>query len=140
MIPILAIKPLLKYFDAIDGYCTQGLMHKRPHIETTITQILCSSLDQEEQRQANLNYSFENLRNDLSKLAGKLTVKIGTHEYNSAVENKVTQSDLGLIINYINYYEPNLCWTESWLFQAKSLKPSNNMTYSDKANHFKWIS
>lgn len=131
MIPVPAIKPLLKYFDAIDRHSTAGLLNKRPHIETTITQNLCALLDQEEQQQAALTYSFENLCKDLLQVAGRLRVEIGTYEYNSAVENRVTQSDLGLIINYINYYEPNLCWTESWLFQAKSLKPSNTnpLTY-----------
>ncbi|OUL20512.1 hypothetical protein BV378_29280 [Nostoc sp. RF31YmG] len=135
MIPIAAIKPLLKYFDAIDRNCTAGLMHKRPHLETTITQNLCSLLDQEEQQQAALNYSFTDLQKDLSEVAGGIRVEIGTHEYNSRVENRVTQSDLGLIINYINYYEPNLCWTESWLFQAKSLKPINNnpVTYTGES-------
>lgn len=126
MIPIQAIQPLIKYLDAIDEHCTAGLLHKKPHIETTITQNLCSLLDQEEQQQATLKYSFESLHKDLSQVAGGLQVAIGTHEYNSAIENRVTQSDLGLIINYINYYNPNLCWTESWLFQAKSLKPSSS--------------
>jgi hypothetical protein len=135
MIPIAAIKPLLHYFDAIDRHCTAGLMYKRPHTETTITQNLCSLLDQEEQQQAALNYSFTNLQKDLSELAGGLTIEICTHEYNSAVENRITQSDLGLIINYINYYEPSLSWTESWLFQAKSLKPSstNPINYTAKS-------
>lgn len=125
MIPVAAIKPLLKYFDEIDRHCTAGLMNKRPHLETTITQIFCSLLDQEEQKQAALNYYFTDLQKDLSKLAGGLRIDIGTHEYNATVENQLTQSDLGLIINYINYYEPELSWTESWLFQAKSLKPSH---------------
>ncbi|MEH1853673.1 MAG: hypothetical protein V7L11_18820 [Nostoc sp.] len=135
MIPISAIKPLLKYFDAIDRHCTAGLMYKRPHNETTITQNLCSLLDEEEQQRAALNYSFTNLQKDLSNVAGGLRVEISTHEYNSAVENRVTQSDLGLIINYINYYEPSLCWTESWLFQAKSLKPKilTPVTYTDES-------
>lgn len=135
MIPIAAIKPLLKYFDAIDRHCTAGLMYKRPHLETTITQNLCSLLDQEEQQQAALNYSFTNLQKELSEVAGGLRVEIGTHEYNSKVESRVTQSDLGLIINYINYYEENLCWTESWLLQAKSLKPVHNnpVTYTTES-------
>ena len=126
MIPIAAIRPLLKFFDAIDRHCTAGLRNKRPHVETTITQNLCSLLDRKEQQQAALTYSFKDLRKDLLDLPGGLKIEIGTHEYNSAVENRVTQSDLGLIINYINYYEPSRCWTESWLFQAKSLKPSKN--------------
>lgn len=132
MIPIAAIKPLLRYFDAIDRHCTAGLMYKKPHSETTITQNLCFLLDREEQQQAALNYSFADLQKHLSELAGGLRIDISTHEYNSAIENKITQSDLGLIINYINYYEPDLSWTESWLFQAKSLKPSgiNPITYT----------
>jgi hypothetical protein len=131
MIPIAAIKPLLKYFDAVDMHCTAGLMNKRPHTETTITQNFCSLMDQEEQKQAELIYSFKNLSKDLLNLGGGLRVEIRTDEYNSAVESRVTQSDLGLIINYINYYDQSLCWTESWLFQAKSLKPSdhNPLTY-----------
>ncbi|MDJ0736470.1 MAG: hypothetical protein QNJ47_20810 [Nostocaceae cyanobacterium] len=135
MIPIAAIKPLLKYFDAIDKHCTAGLTYNKPHIETTITQNLCSLLDIEEQQQASLNYSFTDLEKELSEVAGGVKVEIGTHEYNPAVENRVTQSDLGLIINYINYYEPNSSWTESWLFQAKSLKPDHNnpVTYTDKS-------
>lgn len=126
MIPVAAIKPLLQYFDSIDRHCTAGLMNKRPHTETTITQNLCTLLDQEEQQQAALIYSFENLSKDLLEVAGGIQVQIRTHEYNSSVENRVTQSDLGLILNYVSYYEPSLCWTESWLFQAKSLKPSSN--------------
>jgi hypothetical protein len=132
MIPIAAIKPLLRYFDAIDRYSTAGLLFKTPFKETTITQILCSLLDQEEQLQAALRYSFKNLQDDLKNLIGGLRIEIKTNEYNSAIENKVTQSDLGLIINYINHYDESLCWTESWLFQAKTLKPSHRipLTYS----------
>jgi hypothetical protein len=132
MIPIAAIKPLLRYFDAIDRHSTTGLLYKTPFKETTITQILCSLLDQEEQLQAALNYSFKNLQDDLEDLIGGLRIEIKTNEYNSRIENKVTQSDLGLIINYINHYDESLCWTESWLFQAKTLKPShrNPVTYS----------
>jgi hypothetical protein len=130
MIPVIAIKPILQFFDAIDECCTEGLMNKRPHNETTITQILCSLLEQEEQKQFNLKYSFEDLRQALLDSAVSLKVGIENHEYNSSLENRVTQSDLGLIINYINEYEDE-AWTESWLFQAKRLIPThqNPLTY-----------
>ncbi|MGM3306344.1 hypothetical protein ACSQ6I_10235 [Anabaena sp. WFMT] len=112
-------------------------MHKKPHTETTITQNLCSLLDQEEQSNAALHYSFLDLQKDLSEYAGglKVSFSLETHEYNSAVENRITQSDMGIIINYLNYYEPDISWSESWLFQAKSLKPSkyNPLEYTESS-------
>ena len=91
MIPIATIKPLLKYFDSIDEAGTAGLMSQSPSIETTITDNLCSLLDQKEQKTFNLKYTFKLLQKNLSKVGAGLKVLINTHEYNSSLENRVTQ-------------------------------------------------
>ncbi|BAZ52820.1 hypothetical protein NIES4103_54850 [Nostoc sp. NIES-4103] len=57
MIPIVVIKPLLKYFDSIDKYVTAGLMYKKLHNETTITQNLCSLLDEVHRTHVNAHKS-----------------------------------------------------------------------------------
>lgn len=132
MIPVATIKPLLRYFDSIDKLATAGLMFKKPHIETTITQNLCSMLDEQEEQIYNLDYSLSELRKDLLAFSTNIQISLKTHEYTARVENKLHQSDLGLIIKYINYYEPDSSWAESWLFQAKSLKPTipSSLTYT----------
>lgn len=135
MIPISVIKPILKHLDAIDKATTVGLMNKKPLIEPSLTQRFCSLLDSKEQEQFMLNYTYKDLINELStnKTDISFSLNLETHEYNPQYENKITQSDLGIIINFINYYEPKHSWTEPWLFQAKSLKQKNN-SYTEKSN------
>ncbi|MHC5853947.1 hypothetical protein [Nostoc sp.] len=50
----------------------------------------------------------------LTELLGLENVKVISHRLHGGI---------GIILQ--NYYEPELSWTESWLFQAKSLKPSH---------------
>ena len=122
-VPLTYIRPLLRHFDAIDRATTAGLLNKRPYLETTTTQLLCAMLDAKEQ--GPLEYTLGDLQRDLSAIGGSLTARftVMTHEYNAAVENRVSQSDVGLIINYRDFITPSGSWTESWLLQAKSVKP-----------------
>src|SRR5687767_4156360 len=73
MLPLNCIRPLLRYFDAVDRAATAGLLNKRPHLETTTTQLLCALLDEEEQTQFNVEYPLTDLLRELSTLNGSLT-------------------------------------------------------------------
>ena len=125
MIPITYIGPLLRHFDAIDRVATAGLTNISPDTEPTITQNLCKVLDMHEQHQTVLDYPLSSLLRDLASTNGITNAKLEfkTYYYNSAVENRVTQSDIGLIINYRDFIVREASWSESWLLQAKSLKP-----------------
>jgi hypothetical protein len=130
---------LIRYFDAIDKVVSKRLVRKRPWLETALTSLLCDLLDEEEQDEYELEYSFAELKKDLIKLDRCLNVNftIETHEYHPKVERWVTQSDIGIIIKFTPYLLPEASWSVAWLLQAKRLCPylhnSSKSRYDEKS-------
>lgn len=125
MLSPLANHLIIKHFDAIDRTVTSKLLYKRPRDEEDITKSLVDALDHECQVQEGISYTVDQLNSDLL-LAGEPTfvqLDIETHSYNKKWEHYVSQSDIGLIINYRNYYDMSLSNSRAWLFQAKRVFP-----------------
>lgn len=139
MISLKAAHSIIHYFDSIDKVVSKRLVRKRPWFETALTSLLCDLLDQEEQDKYKLEYSFAKLKEDLTALDPYLNASftIETHEYSSKIENLVTQSDIGLILNFKAYLLPEESWSVAWLLQAKrlypNLKSSNPIRYDEKS-------
>ncbi|MCB9296012.1 MAG: hypothetical protein H6559_23250 [Lewinellaceae bacterium] len=131
MIPLHILKLILLYFDSIDKTALIGLSNKKPKNEESLTSDLCALLDGDEQKQFMLDFNFEQLKRKIKEIYPKLPFEINfkTNEYSKAYEGSITHSDLGLIINFLNYLNPKDSWTESWLFQAKSLKINDGLKY-----------
>lgn len=127
MINPKAFQLVLKHFDSIDRIVSKKLMRKRPWFETALTSLLCDLLDNETQEEEGLEYSISQLNKDLKDIDGvlKIRLNIETYEYPSKYERYVSQSDLGLIINYDDEIIPSNSWSAPWLLQAKRLMPDN---------------
>ena len=125
MLSPLAHNLIIKHFDAIDRATMSKLLYKRPRDEEEITKSLIDALDHECQAQEGISYMVDQLNADL-RAAGEPTfvqLEIETHSYSKKWEHYVSQSDLGLIIEYKNYYERTNSRSWAWLLQAKKLFP-----------------
>lgn len=117
---------LIKHLEDIDKIFSKGLETSKPKGEEALTSDLCSLLDNDESEQFKLRYKRPDLVEDIQKLYGnqcKLNFCLETNEYNKSYEARISQSDLGIVLNYNNYYLGE-SWTESFLFQAKAVKHS----------------
>lgn len=126
MISPRTIHLLIRHFDSIDAAVSKRMVRKRPWLETALTSFLCDLLDEEVQSEEKLDYPLETLNHDLAQGDGATHVSflIETHEYGPDVERWITQSDLGLVINYRDYMLPEDSWSVAWLLQAKRLTPN----------------
>ncbi len=127
MLSPFATHHILKHFNAIDNAVTAKLLYKRPRDEEDLTKSLIDALDEECQLQENLTYRIDQLHGDLNGNGEPtyIDLSIETHTYTKQLERYVSQADLGLVIRYENYYEPQLSTSWSWLLQAKRLFPIN---------------
>lgn len=136
MLSPYATHHVLKHFNSIDEAVAAKLLYKRPRDEEDLTKSLIDALDEECQEQENISYTIGELKDDLAKNGEPTYVdlEIETHAYSKQWERYVSQSDLGLIVRYKNYYEPILSRSWAWLLQAKRLFPvkgTNNQYSSD---------
>jgi hypothetical protein len=137
MLTPTAFRNIIKHFDEIDKIVSSKTIRKRPWFEVSLTSLLCDLLDEETQEEDKLNYTFKHLQEDLDKedsLIG-INLSVETTEFNSAFENHISQSDVGINLVFENMIEPNHSWIRSYLLQAKRLFPKNNnpLTYSENA-------
>lgn len=126
MLPTPAAILLIKHLEDIDKIFSKGLEGSKPKGEEALTSDLCRLLDNRESEQFKLRYKRPDLVEDIQKLYGnqcKLNFRLETNEYSKFYEAHITQSDLGIVLNY-NNYDIGESWTESFLFQAKAVKPS----------------
>jgi hypothetical protein len=136
MISPKAANFIIRHLDAIDKAVSKRLVRKRPWFETALTSLLCDLLDGETQDEQNLEYSLEELNQDLNEIDGLLNISltIDTHEYNQNVECYITQSDIGFIFNFEDYLLPEESWSAAYLLQAKRLFPDkyeHPITYNE---------
>ena len=131
MIPLHCLHLILRHFDCIDALVSSRLMRKRPWLEPALTQLLCDLLDGEGQSDHALEYTLESLNRDMADSGGMVDASytIETHEYDPRVENLVTQSDIGLVLNYRDFYSPKDSWSRAWLLQAKRLEPDSRFPF-----------
>jgi hypothetical protein len=129
MIPPKAIDLIIRHIDAIDMAVASRLNRKRPWLEPALTSLLCELLDADTQNGDTVVYNLQQLNDDLRSLEGSLTIafEIETHEYDPDMEHWVTQADIGLVVNFIDYLLPEESWRLSWLLQAKRMNPDSRV-------------
>lgn len=126
-----AIVILLKHFDAIDEAVSRRMIRKRPWTEEALTGLLCDLLDGDSQIEENVSYTLQQVQEDFTKSDEPLSIRfrIETRQYPKHLERWVTQSDLGLIINYQNQFAPAHSVRRAWLLQAKRVFPMADDNY-----------
>jgi hypothetical protein len=122
---------LLRYFAGIDqALCRRYSLGFRPD-EEHLTSLLCELLDSKGVELHNLPYGIAQLNEDL-KQSGSLVraeISVKTNAYNKHQERYLTQSDLGIIVEYEDRVEPALSFKNGVLVQAKRLFPLRNGEY-----------
>ncbi|GAB3802868.1 hypothetical protein [Micromonospora zhanjiangensis] len=138
MLPVAALPLLLRFFDGIDASVSRKLMRKIPWNEAAITQELCDLLDEDYAEDYHLPYSLEQFRCDLALTMPlvKVDFAIQTHQYSAQMEHWVTQSDIGIVLEYRDRFLPDNSWTSSLLLQAKRLFPPRPLTHYSEASRF----
>lgn len=123
-----AIRLLLKYFDSIDDSLAKKLLRKRTWDEEALTFLLTDLLDEESQQDHNVEYSHDNLVDDLSRTDEPISIDVtlDTHSYPKSMERYVTQSDVGFILSYQDQFSHKKSFQSGWLMQAKRLFPSKH--------------
>lgn len=128
MLPIAALPLFLKFLDGVDSVAVKKLVRKNPRDETSITQELCDLFEEEYSDDAGLPYPLEHFREDLA-LAMPLShirIEVETHQYSPLMERWVTQSDIGLVLDYKDHFLPGESWNSFMLLQAKRLFPERS--------------
>lgn len=122
----------IKYFSSVELVLGLRFSLSYPPDEEHLTSTLCELLDDKGAKLHNLPYSTENLNQDLSQGNGHLrtSVKIECAKYNRYQESHLTQSDIGIIINYRDYIDGSQSFRHGILVQAKRLYPQGDGTYS----------
>jgi hypothetical protein len=107
------------------------MVRKRPWTEEALTGLLCDLLDGDTQIEENVSYTLKQVHDDFAKSDEPLSIhfRIETRQYPKHLERWVTQSDLGLIINYQNQFDPASSVRRAWLCQAKRVFPMANDNY-----------
>jgi hypothetical protein len=120
-----AVAILLRHFDAIDEAVSSRMTRKRPWNEEALTALLCDLLDGDTQFEENIGYTLRQVHEDLAKSDEPLAVqfRIETRQYPKHLERWVTQSDLGLIVNYEDQFASARSVRRAWLLQAKRVFP-----------------
>jgi hypothetical protein len=121
-----------RYLDGIDEAVTSRMIRKFPPDETALTGNLCALMDAETQRrEGDLAFNIDALNEALNEDGDGLDfeVQIDTHPHSSIYENRVSQADFGLILEYRNRVLPEHNWSVAYLVQAKRLYPQPDNSY-----------
>jgi hypothetical protein len=77
VLPAHALRPLLRYFDAVDESLSKGVVTARPHSEVALTADLCSLMDEYEQGRYTLRHDVAWLRRKLRSRLPMTDIEIG---------------------------------------------------------------
>jgi hypothetical protein len=128
---------LTKYFDGVDAALSGKLLRAVPPDEPALTNELCALMDAQTQRRERLlEFNIDRLNEALAACGDdmRFELRVDTHPHNPKMEAFVSQSDLGLIIEYKNYVLPGENWFFAYLLQAKRLHRSGSGEYDDRAS------
>lgn len=130
-IPVLGpyeVKCFSRYFKGVDLLLAKRFSFGFVPDEEHLTLILCELLDERASKLHLLPYSLSDLNNDLTKNGGLLHTEfsISTTDYNKRQEGCITQSDIGIVLEYQDYIEPNNNFSNAMLLQAKKLFLANS--------------
>lgn len=142
-IPIITpkdVEHLLRYFSGVDEALSRRFSIGFLPDEEHLTSLLCELLDQKGSELHALRYSVSNLNEDLKKSGSLLTasVSLSTTPYNKYQERHFTQSDIGMVVKYVDNIDPSYSFTKGMLVQAKKLFPYKEKAYdlNSKYNSF----
>jgi hypothetical protein len=126
MISLPHFTALVRYLDCVDQAISRKFVRKRPYTEPHLTSLLCDLLDDSVPREEILDFSREDLENELRNTRDSVgvTFEIDTHEYTPELERWVTQADIGLVIRLLDFLTPSMSWSQAYLLQAKRLQPN----------------
>jgi hypothetical protein len=132
VLPAYTLRTFLRYFDSVDTAASAGLLVVRPHSEVTLTSTLCDLMDEVDQRRLVMTHYIDWLRERLAQLVPVTDVefRIDTYEYPTRLENWVTQSDLGLVVEFEDHLARGRDWSAAALLQAKRLMPTATKRYA----------
>jgi hypothetical protein len=133
---------VVRYLDGIDEALSRTFMRPGPPDEPALTSQLCALLDAESQRREKLlRFNIDHLNRALSACGEDLhfDFRIDAHPHSAKMENLVSQSDLGLVLNYENFILPEVSRRWSYLLQAKKLHPFNGYSIFDDRSSFRSI-
>jgi hypothetical protein len=129
---------LITYFNGIDAALSGRLLRSVPPDEPALTNELCALMDAETQRREKLlEFNIDRLNAALAACGDDMEfdIRIDTHPHNPKMEAFVSQSDLGLIIEYQNHVLPSENWFNAYLLQAKRLhRADRSGQYDDRAS------
>jgi hypothetical protein len=142
MIGIQHISHLVAYFDGVDTALSRTFLRPVPPDEPALTSQLCALMDAETQRrEESLRFNIDRLNEAIASCGDdlKFDFRIDTHQHTTKMENLVSQSDLGLVVEYRNFILPeeNRIW--SYLLQAKRLHPTSPTAGFDEKSIFKSV-
>ena len=123
MISPLETRLLLEYFDKIDATAVSVMAIKKPYGEEAITQRLATLMDMSDCESIGFVGNYEQLTHGLREAGTpfEVTHSVVTHQYSKHLEGAAHQSDLGIIVNYLDPAGDS--WTTCIGLQAKALKP-----------------
>ncbi len=130
---------LIRFFDGIDAKLSERLVRRHPPDESALTNEFCALMDAETQEKEKLlAYSLDQLNEDLKSLGDDthFSFKIDTRPHNSKMESRISQSDLGLIVEYTNHLMPSLSGFWVYLLQAKRLFRNDRTGEYDEHSQF----
>jgi hypothetical protein len=129
---------LITYFDGIDAALSGRLLRAVPPDEPALTNELCALMDADTQRREKLlEFNIDRLNAALATCGDDMQfeLRIDTHPHNPRMEAFVSQSDLGLVIEYHNHILPSENWFRAYLLQAKRLyRTDRSGEYDDRAS------
>jgi hypothetical protein len=142
MIGIQHIPHLVAYFDGVDAALSRTFLRPVPPDEPALTSQLCALMDAETQRrEESLRFNIDRLNEAIASCGDdlKFDFRIDTHQHSIKMENLVSQSDLGLVLEYRNFILPEETRIWSYLLQAKRLHPASPTLGFDEKSSFKSV-
>ncbi len=133
------VPSLIKFFDGVDAALSVKLLRPTAPDEPALTNELCALMDERVQHEEGLlkEFNIDALNAALAELGDdtKFEFRIDTHPHNPVFENKVSQADLGVVLEYQNEIVPEDSWSSAYLLQAKRLHRADKKgEYDERAS------
>ena len=122
---------LLKYFAGVDELLSKRFLLGFRPAEEHLTSVLCELLDSKGASLHGLSYTVEDMNKDLEQGKSLIRTRIvlETTEYNKYQERHLTQSDLGIVVNYTDNINRNASFKKGVLIQSKKLFSDSQQKY-----------
>ncbi|OED44944.1 hypothetical protein AB833_00435 [Chromatiales bacterium (ex Bugula neritina AB1)] len=131
------VEYLLRYFSGVDEALSRRFEIGFFPDEEHLTALLCELFDERGSELHSLPYSVNQLNSDLQSSGSLLStsISLSTIAYNKHQERNLTQSDIGLVVKYVDRVDPSCSYIKGLLVQAKKLFPFKDRTYSTRSKY-----